>query len=455
MNDLISRRKLIGCLMAGCIAPLVSACGGGENGSSGAAVDSAEVNAQTKSTVSTTAFSVTSPAQNASATSTFTMSGTAGTQWVNVAIYSGSTKLSADVTPSGGKWSTTVNMGTLTGTQTLTVMAFSVVAGKAGGTSTSAALSVMISATTSTGIPFFGVCGHYANGQFGTTSQYVKDATGIGLKVTRLDGYSTSDMTAIANQISAYAPMVIQPIFGQYPSSSSTETAAYNQFYALGVAGANLFAGKVPMVELMNEPDNQYFPNGSAANNGQAITDWKAANSYWPAFRGACRGFIAGFRSIDPNKTTLIASPSVSWLHYGILDGLWFGTAPDGTTGHPTVAWDVTNFHWYYDDGNIENVANTNVLQYFKTAYGVPITMSEIGVQVSLSESAVDSYIATIIAFYSANKAKYNITNVCWFELYNNQNDGGFYMGLYSTGGTKNAGRADAIKAAVAAAGVQ
>src|SRR5476649_1187291 len=112
MNDLITRRKVLGCLMAGAIAPLVSACGGGGSGTSGA-VDNAEVNAEKASTGSTTAFAVTSPAQNASATSTFTVSGTSGAQWVNVAIYSGSTKLSSDVTPSGGKWSATVKMGTL------------------------------------------------------------------------------------------------------------------------------------------------------------------------------------------------------------------------------------------------------------------------------------------------------------------------------------------------------
>ena len=66
MNDLIARRKVLGCLMASAIAPLVSACGGGSSGSSGA-VDAAEVNAQKSSTTSTTAFAVTSPAQNAAA----------------------------------------------------------------------------------------------------------------------------------------------------------------------------------------------------------------------------------------------------------------------------------------------------------------------------------------------------------------------------------------------------
>src|SRR5471032_691693 len=167
MNNLITRRKVLGGLGVICIEPLISACGGGSSGSTGSAVDAAEVNAQKNTTGSTTAFAVTSPAQNATASSTFTVSGTAGTQWVNVAIYSGGTKLSSDVTPSGGKWSTTVKMGTLTGAQTLTVMAFSVAAGKSGGTSATVSLNVTIGAASASGLgvlPYFGVNCHYNQG---------------------------------------------------------------------------------------------------------------------------------------------------------------------------------------------------------------------------------------------------------------------------------------------------
>jgi hypothetical protein len=307
-----------------------------------------------------------------------------------------------------------------------------------------------------TAVQFFGVNGHYNDGGPYTANiaQQVKDMQAMGIKSIRQDAGSMAQMTTLANLIPQFAPVVIQPIFNQYPSASTSEATAYSTYYAYGVTNAQQFAGKVPVIELMNEPEVQYFPSGPA-NNGQNITDMAASNNAWPAFRGAVRGFIDGFRSIDTTKKTLIASPSVGWLHYGILDGLWKGTAPDGSSGHPTARWDLTNYHWYEDFGNIENAGNTNtnVLQYLKTTYGLPIVLTEVGVQKTESESAIDSYVSTEIPFYSANAAKYGIVGLSWYELYNFQNLNGFYMGLYSAQGAQNAGRAAAMKSVIAASG--
>jgi hypothetical protein len=310
--------------------------------------------------------------------------------------------------------------------------------------------------TPTSAVQFYGVNGHYNDGGPYTSNiaQQVKDMQAMGIKSIRQDANSMSDMTTLANLIPQFAPIVIQPIFNVYPSASTSETSAYNAYHAYGVTLAGQFAGKVPVIELMNEPEVQYFPS-EPANNGQNITDMAASNSAWPAFRGAVRGFIDGFRSVDTTKKTLIASPSVGWLHYGILNGLWNGTAPDGTSGHPTARWDLTNYHWYQDDGDIENAGNTNtnVLQYLKTAYALPIMMTEIGVQVSESESAIDSYVSTETSFYASSASKYGIVGFNWYELYNFQNMNGFYMGLYSAQGVQNAGRAAAMKSVIAASG--
>jgi len=312
--------------------------------------------------------------------------------------------------------------------------------------------------TPTTTAKFYGVNGHYNDGGPYTSNipQQVKDMQALGIQSIRQDAGSMAQMTTLANLIPQFAPVVIQPVFNQYPNASTSEATAYSTYYAYGVTNAQQFAGKIPVIELMNEPEVQYFPNGPA-NNGQNITDMASSNSAWPAFRGAVRGFIDGFRSVDTTKKTLIASPSVGWLHYGILDGLWNGTAPDGSSGHPTARWDLTNFHWYQDDGDIENAGNTNtnVLQYLKTAYAKPIMMSEIGVQKSESESAIDSYVSTETSFYAANAAKYGIVGFNWYELYNFQNLNGFYMGLYSAEGVQNAGRAAAMKSVIAATGGQ
>jgi hypothetical protein len=314
--------------------------------------------------------------------------------------------------------------------------------------------SPQIRCNSRTAVPFYGVNGHYNQGGPYTANiaQQVKDMQAMGIQSIRQDASSMAQMTALANLIPQFEPIVIQPIFNMYPSASTSETDAYNAYHTYGVTLAGQFAGKVPVIELMNEPEVQYFPS-DPAHHGQDITDMAASNSAWPAFRGAVRGFIDGFRSVDTTKKTLIASPSVGWLHYGILDGLWNGKAPDGTSGHPTVRWDVTNYHWYQDNGSIENAGYTftNVLQYLKTAYALPIMMTEIGVQKSESESAINSYVSTETAFYAANAGKYGIIGVSWYELYNFQNLNGFYMGLYSAQGVQNAGRVAAMKSVIAA----
>lgn len=65
----------------------------------------------------------------------FTMSGSAGTQWVNVGCFTSAWgKVGTDVTPSAGKWSLVVDTTKLpVGTNTLMIAAFSVPAGQPGG----------------------------------------------------------------------------------------------------------------------------------------------------------------------------------------------------------------------------------------------------------------------------------------------------------------------------------
>jgi hypothetical protein len=298
------------------------------------------------------------------------------------------------------------------------------------------------STPTSSAVPFYGVNGHYNEGGIYATNvpQQVADMQAMGVKSIRQDCGSTSDTAKLASLVSSFAPIKIQPIFNVYPAANATETSAYNQFYAYGQTVAGQLAGKVPVIEMMNEPDVQYF-SGAPSANGQSVTNWAAYNSQWAAFRGAVRGFYAGFRSVDTTKQTLIASPSVTWLHQGILEGLWTGEAPDGSTGHPTATWDITNQHWYYDFGDIESAGGVNTLAVLQSTFKLPILLSEVGVQNSVSSSVYDSYVGTAVAEYAGAAAKYNIIGIDWYELYNFDNNGGFYMGLYNSPGVVNGGR--------------
>ncbi len=304
--------------------------------------------------------------------------------------------------------------------------------------------------TTST-VPFYGVNGHYTQGGIYSTNiaQQVADMKAMGVQSIRQDCYSTSDTAKMASLVSSFAPIKIQPIFNVYPAANATETSAYNQFYAYGQTVAGQLAGKVAVIELMNEPENQFF-NSPPSGNGQSVTNWSASNAQWPAFRGAVRGFYAGFRSVDTTKQTLIASPSVGWLHYGLLEGLWTGEAPNGSTGNATATWDITNYHWYYDMGDIENAGGVNTLSVLQSTFKLPILLSEVGVQTSVSGSVYDSYVSSALAEFASSAKTYNVVGIDWYELYNFDNNGGFYMGLYNSPGVVNAGREAAMATAIA-----
>jgi len=307
------------------------------------------------------------------------------------------------------------------------------------------------SAHTTGHVPFYGVNGHYVQGGVYATNiaQQVADMKAMGITSVRQDCYSTADTAKMASLVSSFAPVKIQPVFNVFPTTAD-ETTAYNQFYAYGQTVAGQLAGKIAVIELMNEPENMYFTKGPRYS-GQDVTEWSASNSQWAAFRGAVRGFYAGFRAVDTTKQTLIASPSVGWLHFGLLKGLWTGESPDGSKGHPTATWDITNYHWYYDFGDIENAGGINTLAAIQSAFNLPIMLTEIGVQASVSDSAYNSYAASSVTRYARIARTYNIIGVDWYELYNFQNIDGFYMGLYSSPGVVNAGRASAIGSAVAA----
>lgn len=430
---------------------VLSACGGG--GSSGAS-DTAEASKQ-KTPTATTTLTVTTPAQNATVSSTFNIKGTAGTEWVNIAIYnSAGTKVGGDITPSGGAWSTSVNMGSLSGAQTLSVTAFSVAAGQSGGTSKTVTLSVTVGGAVTasvsqpvSGIQFYGVNAHYNEGGIYATNvaQQVKDMQAMGIKTVRQDCYSTTDTATLAGLIPSFSPIVIEPIFDVYPTTTD-ETTAYNQFYAYGVTVAQQLAGKVPVIEMMNEPEVQYFST-APGGNGQLVTNWSVSNSQWPAFRGAVRGFYAGFRSVDTTKKTLITSPSVTWLHYGILLGLWSGQGPDGSTGNATATWDITNQHWYYNFGDIETAGGVNTLSVLKSSFNLPIILSEVGANTSISASTYDSYVSAGVVEYAKAAATYNIVGVDWYMLYTSSESPD--MGLYTSPGVVNAGRVAAMTAAI------
>jgi len=94
-----------------------------------------------------TTLTISSPAAGAAEGETFSVTGIAGSQWVNVSVFDDATgtKVGTDVTPgAGGAFTIPVNMGALSGTRQLDVIGFSVPAGQSGGTQATASVSVTI-----------------------------------------------------------------------------------------------------------------------------------------------------------------------------------------------------------------------------------------------------------------------------------------------------------------------
>jgi hypothetical protein len=95
---------------------------------------------------SKTTLTISSPVANAAVSGTINVTGSAGSEWVNVAAYDvNGNKIGSDVTPSGGSYSISVNTTLLAnGSDEIQVTAFSVPAGQSGGTSATADVTVNV-----------------------------------------------------------------------------------------------------------------------------------------------------------------------------------------------------------------------------------------------------------------------------------------------------------------------
>ncbi|WP_125910408.1 glycosyl hydrolase [Burkholderia singularis] len=280
--------------------------------------------------------------------------------------------------------------------------------------------------------PFFGTNGHFVatNSVYSSTplATQASHLTTAGIHVYRQDAYIPDHIDAIADKlIPGLGPNVtVLPMIEANPwvdpslnGKQPTEETAYAYAYQLSVYAAQKLAG-IPMVEFGNEYDLDSH-NAPIRGDGVNVSDFD--NSTFPIWRGALRGALDGWRSVDTqHKTKLIANATAGWLYFGFLDGLMTGTQPDGTTGHPKITPDVIQWHWYSDGGDIENAVGLtgtyNVLARLKASYNLPIVITEVGVNLSNTEAQAQAYITKTIAELVAARTTYNVIGFNWYELY-------------------------------------
>ena len=199
------------------------------------------------------------------------------------------------------------------------------------------------------------------------------------------------------------------------------ETSAYNFGYARGVEAATKLKGLVPWYEIGNEIETY-----ALTGRGQWYGDYDMTK--FRKLRGLLRGTVAGIKSVD--TVTPIMSPGGTWMHTAFYDNLLHGIEPDGSTGHPTLDWDLTSWHWYVKNypGNddievLSAQGGYNVLATI-AAWGKPIYITECGAQASSysgSDSALSAAIMAsnvLIDRFWAVRNTYNIKHVSLYQLF-------------------------------------
>ncbi|WP_442857167.1 beta-glucosidase [Burkholderia sp. TSV86] len=362
------------------------------------------------------------------------------------------TKFVAQQTTQGGASSgTAAGSGTSSGST-----------GSASGSSSGSSTSSGSSATTppagtaaasilASTLPFFGVNGHYMQGGIYMSMPLNSQAmhvTDLGMRFFRQDVYIPEHIDLLVDKVmpALGTNVTVLPMISAYPyddpslhGAQPTEQSAYAYAYRVAAYAARRLDG-IPVVEFGNEFDTDWH-NAPVKGDGLNPSDFD--NTTFPIWRGALRGSLDGWRSVDTQrKTILMANASTGWLNFGFLDALMSGTQPDGSTGHPKISPDAIQWHWYSNGGDFEHAyAKTggiyNVLDRLKKTYNLPIVFTEVGVDPDNTDEQANAYIQKTIPELVAAKSQYNLIGFAWYEMYDNPNSRGPFGLITGDGTTK------------------
>ncbi|WP_345816471.1 hypothetical protein AAGS40_19720 [Paraburkholderia sp. PREW-6R] len=272
---------------------------------------------------------------------------------------------------------------------------------------------------------FYGINGHYDYTY--SPSQLVSFMRNLGCSTYRVgctdDPVQLNAVVAIARAFqSAGLTLFVLIDSGLQDSNGNffaSESAAYNRSLT---CGATVAAALAPYGVTMYECGNELTrANGivvDSATAGTKAIDFNNAN--WPVMRGAMRGMIDGVKSRQPTAKCGI---NFCVADTGASDMLWDGLQPDGSSGYPTVRWDLTTWHNYevygdiFDIGADGNGPAFDLPTYCKARYGVPFLITEWNTGPEKSESYRANYVATQLAsFYSARKT-HNLQAAMYYVL--------------------------------------
>jgi hypothetical protein len=290
------------------------------------------------------------------------------------------------------------------------------------------------------GSMFYGINGHINQGgpyAIASMAQQITYLSQLGFTMYRHDVWDANGAGTVATLASQAARngINILPVLTPNMSGLASESAAYDAGYLLGTTVATTLKGLVKYYECGNE-----LETWMVRGDGTLPSDYNATS--FAIARGIIRGMFDGIRAID--SSALLLPAPCGWLHFGFFDMLWNGTAPDGTSGHPLVRWDVTPWHWYSDMGDICHATGGsgtyNILQLLQQKYGKPIWLTEYGVRPSYgTDTQIASYLVggTMLGEYYSVAAQYGVQSVFLYELFDD--------GIYGSDGNYGLIQANAV----------
>lgn len=274
---------------------------------------------------------------------------------------------------------------------------------------------------------YWGAVGHNDHSDMEHEYPYVKNSLDEQMRLLRaskMTWYRTScQSTNCAALISAAAAHGINILksLGIKPDADMDEAANYSRAYTFAVAQGAKYNYAFKFFEASNELDNWVGMVG----DGSARSQYSQAR-YLQA-RGTIRGLVDGLHAA--NSSAKVVVDDAGWCHYGFLQMLW----EDG------VRWDVTGFHWYSDQGNIEHAGcnNANVLAKH-AAFGPPVWITEFNYKVSHATpdaNGTAAWMGEFIAQLQSVASTYKLQVAFAYELFDESNLSGpnGHYGIYTS----------------------
>lgn len=275
---------------------------------------------------------------------------------------------------------------------------------------------------------FWGANSHFDDSQ--SIAMHIAGMKTMGMKVMRITYEGGSSLSTIQNYAAAFQSdgtglqLFVCLDLSISPDGSvlyASEAAAYAAARSTAQLVASTLAPyNVTMYECGNEMDTKFGINTGDPQGGSP-TDFD--NTKVSIFRGIQRGAIDGIHAANPAFIAFSNAYTVCSIALG--DMMYFGTNPDGSTGHNLVRPDGYSWHNYEDYGPLMGVemGNTrpwvNIYAYINRRWGgLPIMISEWNGKASDTDPQRANWANRFMYEAYSNRYKYNIAGVMVYELY-------------------------------------